>query len=330
MLGFGLLGLVSTAVVTKEMVSGSQERLEQRFALAARERAELIIHSFKEPLDQLTVLQRLFHSVGQVDWPLFEKFVEPMTRQSGVRGYGWAPAVDAAQRSGFEHTGRQLWGEDFAISERDADGNPLPVNLRQRYYPVLFALPIESNRKAIGLNLHAAENRGRVFDQAIDTGEPAASEVSRLIIDSQRNDTVVIAMPVYRGGKVPPALGERRAQVRGVLLGILNIGMLFDLVNSAAPRSGLLASLLDPSLSAEKELIRRWEPQGSEEAPLPIGRTLEYVQNFELADRVLVVRIEAAPGLAGNQHAEQCRLCSRSRDIADAIAAGLLAQPPGA
>ena len=202
--GFGLLGLVATALVTTAMVSNSQERLEQRFKIAASERAKLIIRAFEEPLGQLIVLQRLFHSVAQVDWSVGYKdedgVVDPMTAKAGVQGYGWAPMVTAAERSGFENTGRQLWGKDFVISERDADGNALPVKLRQRYYPVLFALPIESNRKALGLNLHAAENRGPVIDRSIDSGDLAASEVSRLIIDSQISDTVVKYLEAVAGG----------------------------------------------------------------------------------------------------------------------------------
>ena len=94
--GFGLLGLVATALVTTAMVSNSQERLEQRFKIAASERAKLIIRAFEEPLGQLIVLQRLFHSVAQVDWPVFKKFVDPMTAKAGVQGYGWAPMVTAA------------------------------------------------------------------------------------------------------------------------------------------------------------------------------------------------------------------------------------------
>ncbi|MBK7354843.1 EAL domain-containing protein [Propionivibrio sp.] len=293
--GFGLLGLVATALVTTAMVSNSQERLEQRFKIAASERAKLIIRAFEEPLGQLIVLQRLFHSVAQVDWPVFKKFVDPMTAKAGVQGYGWAPMVTAAERSGFENTGRQLWGKDFVISERDADGNALPVKLRQRYYPVLFALPIESNRKALGLNLHAAENRGPVIDRSIDSGDLAASEVSRLIIDSQISDTVVITMPVYRDGIVPAAQLERRSKVRGVLIGVLNIGILFDLANSTAPQSGLHASLFDPSMPEGKQLVHRWASGENIEASPHLPTALSYSQNFELADRVMVVRIEAAP-----------------------------------
>lgn len=292
---FALLGLVSTALVTREMVGNSRERLEQRFNLAARERADLIIHTFEEPLEQLVVLQSLFHSVGQVDWLVFRKFVEPMTRQPGVRGFGWAPAIDAAGRSDFERAGRQLWGKDFAISERDVDGKSLPVSSRQRYYPVLYALPVESNRQAIGLNLHAAANRGPVIERSIDSGTMAASEVSHMIIDNKISDTVAVAMPVYRGGQVPPTVDARRSETRGILLGILNIGVLFDRANSSAPKSGLRVSLIDPSLSAEKQLIRRWGAQGSKEVPLPIDRAMVYTQTFDLADRALQLRVEAAP-----------------------------------
>ncbi|WP_301101721.1 EAL domain-containing protein [Propionivibrio sp.] len=291
----GLLGLVSTAWVTREMINRSNDRVEQRFLRDAQERADLIVDAFSEPLKQFTVLQRLFHSVGKVDWPVFKKFVEPMLGQPGVRSFGWMPAVNAADRAQFEQSGRRLWGNDFAISERDADGNLFPLKARERYYPVFFVLPVDVNRQALGLNLHAAANRGPVIEQSIDTGGQAASGVSQLIVDKQKQVTVAIMAPVYRDGTVPATRDERRAAVRGVLFCVLDVGDLFDAVNSAVARNGLHVSLLDQTLPADRRLIHRWVPKAGEEASPRSGIALSYSQEFELARNLWTVRIEAGP-----------------------------------
>jgi len=56
----GLLGLISTLWVAREIASVSQQRLEQDFAQAARQRADEIVTAYQRPLKQFFVLQRLF------------------------------------------------------------------------------------------------------------------------------------------------------------------------------------------------------------------------------------------------------------------------------
>ena len=176
LIAVGLLGLLGTGWISKELADGARERLDQRFRLAAVSRARLVTQQINSQVDQLMTVQRLFTSVDRVTWPVFQRFVEPMVGQRGVRGYGWAPLVETAERMGFERTGRQLWGDGFVISERDPQGRELPVAAREHYFPVLYAVPLESNRRVLGLNLHAAENRRPVIDQAIDSGRPSASQ----------------------------------------------------------------------------------------------------------------------------------------------------------
>ncbi|MFZ4535198.1 hypothetical protein [Propionivibrio sp.] len=104
------------------MSVNAQDRLEQRFQIAARERADLIISALAEPLKQLTVLQCLFHSVGEVDWQVFNKFVEPMLGQPGVRGFGWMPAVDAADRLARQPPRPAVAGSQATHSSLAAEG----------------------------------------------------------------------------------------------------------------------------------------------------------------------------------------------------------------
>ena len=48
----GLLGLVATVWMTRVMWSSAEDKLDERFQRAARERADLIVRSFEEPLKQ--------------------------------------------------------------------------------------------------------------------------------------------------------------------------------------------------------------------------------------------------------------------------------------
>ena len=254
LVGVGLTALLITGWVSKSLSQAARERLEQRFHQAATTRADLVSRRIVDQLDNLTTLQRLFSSVDTVTWPAFEKFAGPMVGDQGMRGYGWLPMVEAADRAAFERRTRQLWGDHFAISERDAGGAPVPTQDRPRYFPVLYAVPLAPNETALGLNLHAAANRGPLIDQAIDTGLQVSSDVGPLLIDHRQTDTVVIVDAVYHGGGVPPTRDQRRAAVRGVVLAVLSMAQLFDAANASDHETGLNVYLLDETRAVDKQL----------------------------------------------------------------------------
>ena len=74
----GLLGLAMTAWLSGEVGRSEEDRLQQRFEVTARERGEWMIQALSEAQGEFAILQRFFHSVGEVDWPLFKDFVAPM------------------------------------------------------------------------------------------------------------------------------------------------------------------------------------------------------------------------------------------------------------
>lgn len=147
----GLLGpLLLTAWLANGISISDQDRLEQRFQREAHEKAEAVIRPFEEQLAIFQVLQRVFHTVGQLDEETFSRILDPMSRSAGLRGFGWAPMVSGDGRSEFERQGKQRWGASFSIVETGAGGAMTPARERDRYFPVLFQVPVE------GRNGHTA------------------------------------------------------------------------------------------------------------------------------------------------------------------------------
>lgn len=120
---------------------------------------------------------------------------------------------------------------------------------------MLYALPRAEARKGIGLDLHEHHERGEVLVQAIEQGRAVASEVGQSIADDMPFDeTVAVALPVYRGGIIPERRDARERDARGVLVGLLDIGALFDSANAkeANRRDHPLRSC--PSLDSDSHL----------------------------------------------------------------------------
>lgn len=63
----GVAGLILTFWLARFTAQAANERLEQRFEIAARERAASIVEEFRIPIEQLFSVRRLFDSVGGVE-----------------------------------------------------------------------------------------------------------------------------------------------------------------------------------------------------------------------------------------------------------------------
>ncbi len=290
----GVAGLILTFWLARFTAQAANERLEQRFEIAARERAASIVEEFRIPIEQLFSVRRLFDSVGGVEREVFESFSEPIMRRYGVRGIRWAPYIQADERDDFERNGKRLWGHDFSILDHDAEGVFFRAGTRAQYFPVLYALPRAETRKSIGLDLYAHHERGEVLMQAIEQGQAVASEVGQSIGDGLHFDEIVaIALPVYRAGQRPEQREARLREVRGVLVGLLDIGALFDSANAKGANHGLRTVLFDHASPTIP--IRSWQAEGSAAAELPSAGVLTHTQSFELANRLWMVRIVAEP-----------------------------------
>ena len=290
----GVAGLILTFWLARFTAQAANERLEQRFEIAARERAASIVEEFRIPIEQLFSVRRLFDSVGGVEREVFESFSEPIMRRYGVRGIRWAPYIQADERDDFGRNGKRLWGHDFSILDHDAEGVFFRAGTRSQYFPVLYALPRAETRKSIGLDLYAHHERGEVLMQAIEQGQAVASEVGQSIGDGLHFDEIVaIALPVYRAGQRPEQREARLREVRGVLVGLLDIGALFDSANAKGANHGLRTVLFDHASPTIP--IRSWQAEGSAAAELPSAGVLTHTQSFELANRLWMVRIVAEP-----------------------------------
>jgi len=287
----GLLGLISTAWVTREIVTSSNERLELTFIRDARQRADLVVAAYDRPLKQFIVLQRLFHAADHVDWPLFRKFVEPVVKQEGVVDYGWAPLVMASEREPFELGARQLWGESFALRELNADGDAIPALKRDRYFPLLYSLAAGYDRSALGLDLLAPAKHLAQISLAIDSNGPAAIALANTLAETEHGGNLMfLVAPVYRAVEIPESRNGRRDAVRGLMLMTLNLSDIFESANHAAIDAGLAVKLFD--YYDASNLIARWQPTSHASAA---ASGLVYKQNFELAGRRLLIEVDAGP-----------------------------------
>ncbi|MEO8409811.1 MAG: diguanylate cyclase, partial [Propionivibrio sp.] len=333
LIAVGLAGLAITAWLALEVGDNADLRVQQRFESAARQRAALIVKAFAEPLEEFSLLQRFFHSVGEVEPSGFARFAEPMIDHDGVRCVGWAPAVDDARRGRFEASGRALWGDDFAIREVVGGGEATPAAPRARYFPAFYVVADEVNPRLPGLDIYWPPGSRALIEQSLDENAPITSDAgsSTVFAHAGEEHSLLLLTPVYRGAGVPSEAGERQAAVRGMLFMILDSGEVFVQANRAAATPGLRVSLIDrtslPGSSSSmtpSPLVYDGGGAGAVELGGEAdGRLLPLllVREFTVGNRPLTLRIEAGPAWRAENSSSPASLTDSPIPVA---AAGVL------
>ena len=254
------LGLSATTWVTLEILGSARDQLQQRFRLAAHERAGLIAAAFDQPLQQFSTLQRVFHSTGKPERSAFTHFVEPIITHPGILGFGWAPLVKSVERTPFERNAGRLLGRQYEIGDFAANGARERAPERDFYFPILFGQAPRMRQDLLGLDLSGQKNKRSLVLQALREGAPVSSGVlfSPAFNPDANGKTLIFVAPVYRDGKAPAKPEDALAQTKGVLVTALDIEQLFQQSNRHPTPTLLRTTLLD---AADGSLeITRWEP----------------------------------------------------------------------
>ena len=315
-----IVGLATTAWVARTIADNADERLQQRFELAAREQADAIVSAFVRPLDDFLVLHRFFGTVSRLDetdenveaadrsgadWPLFRDFAEPMLTRTGMRSLGWAPAVEASQRAAFEAEGKSLWNEQFAIRDiaANAKGALVTADARALYFPVFYGVATRFSPLLLGVDLYhdaVAQTliaRSAAENLAVSLDLPPSPALTR----PDNEHFMLFLLPVYRDAQRPAATREDRQQaLRGMLFMAVDSGDLLASAMVASAESGLQVSLFDPTLPSP--LLHRRAAAGGGDMGLTNNALPTYRRSFVLAGRPLLIEISASGAwMAANQ-----------------------------
>lgn len=125
------------------------------------------------------------------------------TEFPGAMGFGFIRRVPKENTDQFIQSARQHGWPDFQIKE-------LSSNFGDRYI-IQFVEPVERNLPAIGLDIASEKNRREAASSALYSGGVRMTGPITLVQASGKaQQSVLILMPIYRGGKVPSTLEERK------------------------------------------------------------------------------------------------------------------------
>lgn len=265
----GLLGGVLSVAAFLYERQQDHSHLRQRFEFLAKERAARMQADIERALESLTSTGGFFDASSEVTRAEFEAFLRThLDSHPELRAIEWLPRITADQRASFEAAARADGLGDFRITERAADESLVRAAERPEYFPVWFTMPLERNRPALGFDAYSRPNNRSVMDASRDSGTILATEAFTLVQDPERNRSVAVYRPVYRGGVIPATPAERRRNLQGFLVILLCAADLSAVSRHQAQPAGIDWMLIDESAPPENRLLH-FQPSRLRATPVP-------------------------------------------------------------
>lgn len=286
------VSLLATATATWYVYVTTHEKDEIRFREDTIQTREVIARRVETYVALLRGTAGLFAGSVAVEQDEFRSFVDRI-----MQG-GLSPGT-----LGIGYSKRLMPGElDPVTMEVRLPGGPgprvWPAGSREEYHAILYLEPRRDNEHAIGYDMFTDSVRRDAMTRARDDGVAAASGLVRLVQDEGRPDApagFLIYLPVYRGGRVPGGVEERRELLEGFAYAPLRLGeVLAGLFGGAEPAVDF--EIYDGSTADPVGLMHR--SRAGDQTRRPLVR----VDTMEVAGRPWTFVFKSRPGFfAGSE-----------------------------
>ena len=207
--------------------------------------------------DMLGSLKGFFDASEQVECGEFAVFANNLLEHKrGLQALEWAQWVRRGERQPFEQALARCGSGAEGITEKNAAG-VLAAAEREAWLPVTYIEPLPPNRIAQGFDLLSEKTRREAVQKARDSQSSAATPPITLVQESAEQAGMLIVEPIYRKGGDTASVEGRRANFKGVVLGVFRVADMVDaaLKNVGGRRALLRLQIRDESAPPGREVL---------------------------------------------------------------------------
>ena len=251
------------------------ERIMDNHTVAIRR--ELDLH-----LEVLLELKSLYEASESVSREEFHIFAQPaLLRYPSIQALEWVPRVKMTERSTYERSASDEGFSDFSITERDDQGNMVPIGVQAEYFPVYYIEPYEGNEAALGFDLSSNPRRLVTLIKSRESGQILVTSRITLVQEKGEQFGFLIFAPIYKGH--PDTSVGRYNNLKGFVLGVFRIG---DIIEHAFTydifKTGEVAFwLYDDSAPPDEQLLHAQESSPDN----PVNTHLTFRKTINIAGR---------------------------------------------
>ena len=162
------------AVISRLEYANRQAEFQRDAALQIGNAVQAALNDVEEASNAMADLVRANGRIGDREFQAFAGAIHQ--RHPAIQSLGWLPRVRTNELGAHERGMRAAGYPSYAVVDRSAGGTPVPVAVRNEYFPLQFLVPQARNASAMGYD-YAFEPVGRdVLDHARQLGRMAVSD----------------------------------------------------------------------------------------------------------------------------------------------------------
>ncbi len=187
-----------------------EEKIKFQFEREADQVVDLIVERMKKYEDGLWSGVGLIQTIGgDVDYPTWTTFAESLrleTKYPGINGIGVIHRILPEQLEAYLADQRQFRPQYRLHPQHD----------KKEYWPISYIIPVEPNKKAVGLDMAHETNRFIASKKAQDTGLAQITGPITLVQDAEKTPGFLFFAPFYRGGRYE-TVADRQQNFAGMV-----------------------------------------------------------------------------------------------------------------
>jgi len=244
----GLIGFVLSFAAAFAVGLRERSIAEMEFAAAAQRHAMALQNGVNEYVSRLKALRTFFETAG-------DKITRSEFELLGARLFGdhpgllrvtWAPRVTRKERATYEAAAVADGLVDYKFQSMSSEGALAPAPESDEYFPVFYSTEPRTSL-VYGHDL-VSEPSGRVtLERARDNDVTAGLPRVAMLLDFKMRPATFVAVPVYATGASRDTVAERRRNIRGFIVGTLEMQPLLEAARSLAAPSGIKIEVNEPA-----------------------------------------------------------------------------------
>jgi PAS domain S-box-containing protein len=297
--GVFVVGLLLSGVVVMQQRYWEFERVERDFDLAAQNRI-LVIKKIME-IDFLSINSvRSFYDGSQsVERDEFTAFTAPLlVDQFSMPLLQWAPRVAQDEVPKFRAEAKKDGLADFKITQFQK-GSLVEASQRKEYFPIYFSEPVKNKQASLGFDLATAPAYLQAMRTACDKNELTCTVI---LPEEEPLSGMRVFLPVFKGNTYINTLEDRRKNLQGFIVGIMNISGVVEESFSTQKATGIDIYIFDGASFRNESLLyahhsrtRRWDESQSDPETTIRQASLRIAQILPVAGRKWSVILVPSP-----------------------------------
>ena len=308
------IGFAVTALLFLATWKLEEKAFKLNFERRALVRVGAMQRGLEDAVNVLTVINRLFVTVGNVSREQFHSFTAPLVKTyPQVQAFSFQRFITEQQRPQFEASLRaydpQLGMTAFI------DGKTVPAPSNPIHLVIEYLEPLQGNKPALGLDLSSNTIIMAALDRAIETGKPVSTSAIRLVQSATDQHGLLVLMPVYHRDMPIVTVDQRKAALIGNTAAVFRASILLQKIFNTieVSKSDVQISVYIGSAANDKDLVYRSDSKTPPElltdsaSILPTwfsySKPLKLHRTFDVAGQPWHLEVSSAPIGFSTHHA---------------------------